>query len=199
MAFLPRAHLMVPRVEGRLDGDDELGDDWQDFAAPRLQHVLHALQAGAQAALGTQSGCRSIWPRHRPLLAHAEATAADGLGTGCPRHTSRLPQEIAFGTAGTTLVNFAAEAAALCVRQHRCWPPRCETEFCRDSDICVHNAGAAVGPCSCRPRGRTAQKAQTGLLGSDILLRCNCLLRLDGPSRADESVPGGMRAGSCCG
>lgn len=38
-----RPYLSVTGVQGGLDGDDELRNDWQDFAAAGLQHVLHTL------------------------------------------------------------------------------------------------------------------------------------------------------------
>lgn len=41
---------VVSRVEGGLDGDDELGDDRQDLGSARLEHVLHALHR--QEAVG---------------------------------------------------------------------------------------------------------------------------------------------------
>ena len=37
------SYLRVPCVEGSLDGNDELGNDWQDLAASCLEHVLHPL------------------------------------------------------------------------------------------------------------------------------------------------------------
>ena len=37
------SYLCVPCVEGSLDGNDELGDDWQDLAASCLEHVLYPL------------------------------------------------------------------------------------------------------------------------------------------------------------
>ena len=40
---MSRAHLGIPCVEGSLDGDDELGDDWQNLAPSCLQHVLYSL------------------------------------------------------------------------------------------------------------------------------------------------------------
>ena len=38
-------YLSVTSVQGCLDGDDELRNDWQDLGAACLQHVLHALDS----------------------------------------------------------------------------------------------------------------------------------------------------------